>query len=155
TTNAKITPDELNMIFGAIAHSKNIIELHAFFYNGMFSYLTGSGFTADYFQDGVDYSNAVGADDPYIIARNPAEAVEYVSEFVRSCQNHGSYFSHSALQKIMGHSPMDVENLDMRLTIFNGGASTRYYIGLREDSDNYRGVKMDFIVRKMSSSSVP
>ena len=103
TTNAKITPDELNMIFGAIAHSKNIIELHAFFYNGMFSYLTGSGFTADYFQDGVDYSNAVGADDPYIIARNPAEAVEYVSEFVRlsksrllfqslsSSKNHGSF----------------------------------------------------------------
>ncbi|MFA4819760.1 MAG: hypothetical protein WC613_02255 [Candidatus Aenigmatarchaeota archaeon] len=154
TTSAKIiTPDKLNMLFGAMTHSKSIAEIHAFFYNGRFSYFSGFGFTADYYRNNIDYNGTLGSNDPYIIARTPAEVVEYVSQFVSSCQSRTPYFSHPALQKIMSRGLMNIENLAIRLTIFEGDASTRYYIGLHEharDTGTYRGVEMNFTTEKHS-----
>jgi len=101
----------------------------------------------------VNY-DPIGTDIPYVIVKTPAEAVEYVSEFARSCQNRTSYFSHPALQRIMGQTPLDTKNLRARLTIFKGDTNARYYIDLHEHSDTYRGVNLDFTTRNMPSSSM-
>lgn len=140
------------MLFDSIDYNKKISELHALFYNGRLQYFSGSGFIVDFYQGQTDCTG-FDINDPYVVAKAPADAVKYLREFVSSCQNHVSYFSHPALQRLMGEEPMNVENLDIRLTFFRGNADMKYYIDLREHSDGYRGVQMYFTRKNNLPSS--